>query len=238
MQQPIPKPGFGNVIPSGARTPLQEFKGRLVSHEGKPVSGFGGEPRLDVIFTFDQLDVIQSEVPYLLPIGEVPITYKEKENTVWGMLGKSFAAVLGLESYKDVDIESTYGKVQHWKCTQHKYGERRVTGADGQPALNEEGQQIVEAITGPKWEVLAVEGMGGGKAKPKESPIKAALKLLDGKNAGDFYRAALQDRDIKADATLTDQIMNEAFVPAMVAVNAVTVDENGVHHVDWDKAPK
>ena len=222
------KPDFSKVTPSG-RTPLVEFKGRLVAHEAKVVTFGGGQPRTDVVFHFAEMDVVKSDVPYLLPIADVSIAYKESENSTWGILGKSFAEVLGLPDYKAVDIEATYGKMQHWQREDnHKFGERKT--------VNEAGEQVIEEMKGSIWHVLSVEGVSkGGK---KVSAIASALKLLDGKNEGDFYRAALQDQSVKADATLTDQIMNETFIPAMTAIDTVMKDDNGVFHVDWDKAPK
>lgn len=226
VTQPTGKPDFSKV--AMGKTPLKEFKGRLVSHDFKQTQ-WGPQ----VVYTFNELEVIASDVPYLMPIAELSIRYSESESGTYGLLGKSLAKVMGLPDMRLVDTTTAYGKVWHMLRTDGwKFGEKKIKVKN---ELSGEETDGVEELTGPKWEVVGIEGFSGAEDKPA---LTVALELLEGSNEGDFYRAALQNAAIKADSELTSQIMDQSFISAMTAEDVVSISKKGIHMVDWDKVAK
>jgi len=216
----------------GFGTPLRHFKGKLDSITGSMVKrGKMPQPRLEVVYTFSELEVIESSEPYPFPIAQVSLLHSNRVKSAMGVLGASIDKVInaGLDEnapqsqVKNQDF--LIGKVQEWQITP--------------------GHMMWNADTNTEtprdcWEVISVEGAGSTPKKGKAgatvgitsiTPIQQAINLLDGKTQQQWNNIVFQDPVVKGDSNLVNSIIQGTFIPPLEAAGMVTKDDDSVFHI-------
>jgi len=206
----IPKPSFKGLMATGFKTPLVEFNGRLLVI--MPATRFNN---IYYDFNYGEIEVIQATMPYLFPTAVLQVKYSSAENSGWGILGDSYAAVLGV-GRDDVDLEAQVGKMHHMVSRMKEYGESQE--------VDEAGHK--KPIIGQVWEVKSLDGLSAGVAGGSAAipTIEAHLLiLLNGKNDAQFLGAALQDPLVKADP-IQSQLIDQTWIPVQLALGKVVKD--------------
>lgn len=217
------------------RTPLKEFQARLTSIGGHMVDRFN-PPRLEVLYNFDLLEVIESTEPYLAPIAQITMLHSNREKSAMGYLGASIDRIINAGVPEDAPAgmvkgqDFLIGKMQKWKYT------------PGHPIYN---RDIKADKPSDCWEVIWVEGFGAVSAQAAPAgvvptpvvppvamtPVQQALVLLDGKTEIQFQQAVFNDPVVRTDTTLINQILQKQFIAGNILGGLVTVDAQGIHHV-------
>lgn len=213
-----------------ARTPLEEFTGRLVAvvprMEATNFGGIGGQ-RLNIDLKYDDVVVIKATEPYPFETAEITIRYSDSKNSGWG----DFASTLVKFIPESMEIWDCPGTTMHMRRHTKDYGPDRNNLIDDP---DNPGQKIQGRIQGTVWHVLAVQGnvampsSNGASAGPA---TEAALKVLDGKTIEEFNNEVWADPVAKSDPNLSSMLMSGAWVPAMITAGKVTVGDDGIHHV-------
>lgn len=223
-------PGFG--------TPLRHFRGRLTGLTGSMVQrGQMKQARLEVMYHFDELEVIESTEPYPFPILKLPIMQSTKPKSSMGVLGASMDRILNADADGNLsqaevrNQDALIGLLQEWKMTP---GHMMWDGNAGKETPRE------------AWEVVWVEGIGGtqstgvdapsvagatGAGSPAQSASAKAIELLDGKTQQQWNSIVFQDPLVKKDTNLTANIIGGQFLQPLLDAGIVTIDEAGIYHV-------
>ena len=201
-----------DLMPSG--TPLRKFKGKLDDIVPEADSATG-RTVMHVNFTdVEAIECIPGAV-YPYPTAQINIGYRvdpgsgrPSERSIWGRLLIS-AEELGFE-----DIMLLKGKVVMMVGTTESFGKNRQTG---------------EEMEGLVWRVAEAEG-GAGQGQPAaqsaEDKAKHLAMLADGKTAGEFAAAALQDPIGKEHQA---QIFDRTLLPTLVQLGLLELKENKYH---------
>lgn len=218
------------------RTPLKEFRGRLENITGNMVDRFT-PPRLEVLYNFTDVEVIESTEPYTSPVAQLTIMHSNRKKSAMGYFGASIDRVInaGLAAEAPADQvkgqDYLQGKVLHMKLTP--------------------GHMIWDGNAGEErprdcWELMAVIGEGTPAAAPAAATsaapaappaatgptaVGAAKAMLEGLTEQQWLQKVFQDPAIKADTELVNSIIGRTFLPPLEAAGLVTKDANGIYHI-------
>ena len=157
---------------------------------------------------FTDLEVLESETPYDLPITELRFPINKRRTTRWTILGDS--AVEFLE--EDQDVRDMIGMKVHMQMRTFQLYDGNIKKMTPQLA----------------WEMVGVEGVAQ-KAKPVDA-MERAIVLLDGNTLAKFNQAAMVDAVIRSDSAVQAKILDKSLVEGLVVLGVVTMDEDGVYH--------
>lgn len=220
----------------GFGTPLRHFRGKLDSITGSMVQrGNMPQPKLEVIYTFSELDVIESTEPYPFPVAQISIMHSNRTKSNMGILGASIDKVVnaGLDANAPQSAvrnqDYLIGKMQEWKMTPGHMmwdnDKKTETPRDCWEVVWVEGE--ITPVTTPTGKVETSTPV----AKVAITPAAQALSLLEGKTQQQWNNMVFQDPLVKGDANLISAIVNNTFIPALEAAGSVTKDGNGVYHL-------
>lgn len=216
------------------RTPLRHFKGKLDKIGGHMIDRFA-PPRLEVIYTFSEMEVIDSTEPYLAPIADLTILHSSRKKSAMGYLGASIDKIINAGLPADAPASQVKGQ----DFLMGKILEMKMT--PGHMIFSREAK---EDRPQDCWEVIGVEGFtspvsapaisqaaaGASQAAPK-SAVQEALTLLDGKTEQQWNQAIFNSPIIKADANLINLILQRQFLSSLETVGTVIKDGDGIYHV-------
>lgn len=229
------------------RTTLRDFWGVLTGIKGEMRDGERGA-YLVALYDFDQVEVIESTVPYVSPIGQIEASASTKAKSKMGYLGASIDRVINPGMAADVpqaqakNQDFLIGKRCHMKYTHgHPIPKRAGDGTwDDVPTSCWE---LIEMGDAPAVATAPVAATAPGVAPviPATAPVapapaglssaQQALALLDGKTEQQWHQAALPDPIIKADTAFVQSIISREFLQAQEAAGIVTKDADGTFHI-------
>lgn len=220
----------------GFASPLREFRGRLDKITGSMVQrGQMKSARLEVTYTFSEVEVIKSTEPYPFPIAQISLLHSNRAQSMMGVLGASIDKVInsGLDDnapqnqVKNQDF--LIGKVQQWEIT---------------PSHMMWDMDKKQETPRECWEVIEVEGFATtpvvtkSQASPTPitpstiTPAQEALNLLEGKTLSQWNNEVFKNSLVKAGGgDLINSIIQGTFVSSLEAAGNITKDANGVYHV-------
>lgn len=219
----------------GFKSPLRHFRGRLTSITGEMVQrGSMPKPKLEITYSFDELEVIDSTEPYPFPVAQITIMHSTKDKSAMGVLGKSIDRIINA----DADENAPQNQVNNQDVLEGVMQEWKVTPGHMMPDRDENNNWI--ETPREAWEVIWVEGYGEAKTDKKATKSSAktsgvsatqkAIDLLDGKTIQDWNAAIFQDPVIKADANLINQVVTGQFIQPLLDSGVITKDDNDVYH--------
>lgn len=214
----------------GPRTPLRWFRGRLTAIKGSMVQrGNMTQPKLEIIYKFNEVEVKESIEPYPFPVADIPIMHSRKAKSNMGVLATSIDKIINAgvaETVPQSEVKNQgflLNKMQEWKLTP---GHMMWDAAQ----LKETPRDC--------WEVVMVEGCGGTPTTTTTtkaesiSPSQHAINILDGKTLTQFNQYVLQDQLIKEKGgQLIVAIANGSFVDSLEKAGTVVKDIDGIYHV-------
>jgi len=214
------------LLETRERTPLQEFKGRLMEWVVAPPDQW---ERTYVNLQFVDVEVIKSSESYPYPVAEIAIKYSDRTRSGWGFFIRSMGEV----TEQDVEVEEDkvaelgpaphapfaedfrdlVGLTLHMLKRVHHYGENPETG---------------DPMLGEVWMLVGLEG----EVTEKVDATVQAISLMQGLTVADWQRKALKDSNVKSDAAVMSSILNNTLLPALIEEGRVTQDEDtGILHV-------
>jgi len=237
------------------QTPLKHFKGRLQDPDG--ISGYmttiAGKPRLQVVLTFSELDVIDSSEPYISPVAQLEFLQSNRQDSGWGIIGSSIDNILNPKDEKGADVLSP----EQIKGIRHCLGkmmELKLTG--GHMMYDKNSTRQDKKSPKDAWEVIAIEGEQVTNKAAQSTPIQAAatpaptsapanangynaiqqaLSLLNGKTDVEWHKVVFNDPIVKADRTgLISRIIGKKFLPIFEGTVAIKDAATGRYSVDKD----
>ena len=232
--------GFEDGFP---QSPLKEFTGRLVSIGGQMIERFT-PPRLEVLYNFEEVEVIESTEPYTDPIAQVSILHSSRKQSAMGVFGMSVDTVINAGLDDDADPLDVKGqdylvdKVLHMKKT----GGHMMW--DGK-TKTEQARECWELI-----EILGEEAPAPAPAKPVTRPlpkapapvqskgkavagaddITTAIDLLDGKTEQQFYQDFFNNASLKKNEALRTKLLGRKFIPELVAAGIINLGTDKLYH--------
>lgn len=218
-------------------TPLREFTGTLESITGDMVQrGRMAQPRLEVLYNFVDIEVIDTTEPYISPVAQISIMQSTRERSLMGVFGASVDRFINVDSKgnplpdelpdgtPNPNLKShgyLIGKVLHIKVTG---GHMMWDGNRGEETPRE------------AWELVGMEALPGGAAEvsPGLNATQEALRVLDGKTEQQWHQVVFNNPAVKADEKVRSSILNRTFLDPLEADGVITKDDNGVYHVKKD----
>ena len=202
-----------NLETGQVRSPLREFKGRLEGVRREHNEQYNRDSNH---LSFVEVEVIESIEPYDFPIAELTFSASNRTRSLWGIFGTTLVKLLA----DGEDLKDTIGRVYHLKVTPgHMLPSR-------DPNTNKWTDTERDA-----WEVIGLEGKAA--VKPSSSgATEEALRILDGKTTSQFNAAALSNPAVRADPKVQSAIMGKTFIRMAVDAGMVTVDADGIHHLN------
>jgi hypothetical protein len=198
-----------NLIDGFQRIPVKEFKGKLDSFTTELVTRF--QPaRTYVNLNYSEVEVIETAEPYPFPILQISMSLNIRRVSQWTILADSIAKLVSPQQ----DIKDTIGMVHHMKLT------------PGHMMWNRDERQ---ATPRDAWEIIDLSG-GMLKEKTAGNSTDRALELLDGKIEEEWNQLVFQDKVVKGDSKLIDDIIHRKFLPTMESAGRIVKDTNGVWH--------
>lgn len=268
-QYPPPAPGYGvppgppvgippvEVKWSGLETggsfslPVVAFIGRLTDMLEDTQSQYG----LRIIEKFDQVQILESPVPWPWATIDPSIKYSNKENSGWGKhiaSAKALGLAVGATTLREAKVE-LIGRIFEMRQVTETYGEDRQTGqtlqgdvwkfirivVPGQPQpfpqppyVQPQPQPAPTARTPALAPVLtpAPAGFNATLLPTDTAPIRAK-KLLSGRALNEWLGVALIDDKIKADPAFINTIYDQSFIVGLKASGQVTQGVDGKFQV-------
>lgn len=122
---PQPEVKWSGLSAGGGKVPVIAFIGRLTEIVEDPRS-FG----LYLIEKYDQVQILESPVPWPWATIDIPIKYSDRESSGWGHHVQSAKAIgLALNAMNLADAKADLiGKMYEMRQSQQSYGEDKVTG--------------------------------------------------------------------------------------------------------------
>jgi len=233
-----------------SRTPLRDFRGRLISITGAMVTRMT-PPRMEVIYNFTEVEVLASTEPYVNPVAQITMLHSTRRASGSGILGASIDSILNAGMEKEPEMvlaadgvtqipnpkirrqEFLIGKVQEWRMTPGHPIWSKAKGAE---------------VPTDCWEVVWVEGFGSSatiqlvmpQSAPQMAPVaqtakpssaQEALRLLDGKTEQQFNQAIFNSDVVKADMSLVQKILQKQFLGPLLIAGQISMDAQGIYHV-------
>lgn len=173
------------------RTVLRHFKGKLTSIGGNMVTRFK-PPRMEVVYNFEEIDVIKSTEPYLFPVAQITIMYSNRKQSGMGVLGMSIDKIInvgedgeplpstvpgGIDedghpcemANPDLKMQDyLIGKVQEWQMTPG----HMLWDGNAKDAEHPKGQEMPKEC----WELISVEGEETQALPKSKATTKATTK--------------------------------------------------------------
>ena len=227
-----------------SQTPLRRFRARLTNIGGSMVQrGQMQESRLEVIYSFAEIEVIESTETFIAPVTDLAIMHSNRKRSGMGYLGASIDAIVNAGLPADAPMDQVkgqdflIGKMQEWAFTPgHMIW-------DGN-AREERPRDC--------WTVVWVEGISPAPAATSApattttatlpapvatamSSTQQALTLLNGKTEAQWHQVVFNDDVVKADANLVNSLIARTFLTPLETAGIVTKDANGVYAVDLSK---
>ena len=216
-----------------SRTPLIRFRGTLKDLNLVKNERFENSQR--AVFDFIDVTVMESTEPYPFPIAQIEINYRpEGKDNPWDIWKKSVYAAFGDENY-DTMMERLIGAEQEWYYADVMLRRTANERAGEEPDKDEAGKDIWKLRPSKAWTVTWVEGGKSAAAAAGKTLNEAAVELLVGKTREQFQAAVFspEGNSLKAYGAeynkLVEQLSQQQYLPALVALGMVTVDENGVY---------
>ncbi len=232
------------------RTPLRDFRAKLISISGQLVTRFQ-PPRTEVLYNFEQVEVIESTEPFPFPIAQITVMMSNREQSAMGVLGSSIDKIINQGLPVDAPAESIkgqsflVGKMQRWKYTGgHMMWDGKAVNPQN-PA--KPGMEVPRDC----WEVIEVEGFATPvastptAAQPKtntpmgtvqplvaKTAVQLAIELLDGKTDTQFSTAAFSNDVIKRDGKMVSSLLGGQFIPGLIAAGIVVKNADGTYTVN------
>jgi len=233
----------------GFHLPVTAFIGRLTDIVLDAQSQFG----LRVVEKYDQVQILQSPVPWPWATIEPSIKYSAKENSAWGKHIAS-AKALGLAvnaATLDQAKADLIGKMFEVNQIDEAYGEDKATGQTmhgdvwkfvriiqpGQAQPFPQPQYAVPQpvpVTAPLAPVAQVAqpitGIGTSPSPSDTAPVRAK-KLLHGRALNEWLGVALTDDLIKADSSLINSVYDQSFIVGLKGSGQVVQGADGKFRV-------
>jgi hypothetical protein len=211
---------------SGNRTPVEQFQGDLVAVVPRQ-GAYQGQNRTFIDLKFANC-VIMRVTPgetYNFETVDISIRLSNQKNSGWG----KFADSLATKIPADKEIWDCIGTRMELEQKSFSYGSR----TENQQDPNDPTKVI--AVTIPiianSWIVTSLVGnvttpqsSNGGVAQER------ALSVLDGRTLAQFNEEVWKEPAVKADPNLSSMLLNNQWVPTMVAAKVVVEDGAGVYH--------
>lgn len=227
-------PPMGGAVPdvkwSGLSTgtnkvPVIAFIGRLVAMDYDTQSQFG----LKIVEKFDQVQILESPVPWPWATIDLPIKYSEKESSGWGHHVTSAKAIGLAQNAANLDQAKAelIGKVYEMRQSTQSYGEDKEGKAMvgdvwrfvrivplGGAAQPHYATQAPQTAMGTPPMATATPGAAHFDTNPQPTdtaPLRAK-RLLHGRTLNEFLGVALIDPIIKSDAAFMNSIFDQSFI--------------------------
>ena len=215
------------------RTPLREFRGKLTSITGNMVERWT-PARLEVLYNFDEVEVIESTEPYPFPVAQLSMLHSNRKKSGMGYFGASVDTIINAGVPGDAPADQVrgqdylVGKILHMKLT-------------GGHLIWDQGAG--EERPRDCWELMSIIGAdeaaptsatSGATTAAATSATQKALELLEGKTEQQWHQVVFQDPTCKADGDLTNSIINRVFLPPLEATGMIGKDADGIYRVKKD----
>ena len=232
--------GFEDGFP---QSPLMEFKGRLVSIGGNMVDRFT-PARLEVLYNFEELEVIESKEPYTDPITQLSILHSNRKQSAMGVFGLSVDTIINAGLAPDADPlevkgqDYLVGKVLHMKKTGgHLMWDGKTKTEQPRECWELIGVDDEQAIPA-SVQVKATSALPKAPA-PQQSKnrsvggaddIQTAIGMLNGKTEQQFYQEFFNNQALKNNEALRTKLLGRKFIPELLAAGMITKGTDGVYH--------
>jgi len=247
-------PSWKGLKTGGEKTPVTEFIGKMTRWKTEP----DNFQNINIIFSYDQCQVLDSTAPY--PSAEVvlSIKYSETENSGWGKAGGAYARANGID-IEQLELNMLIGQIHHMVLKSEHYGTNKAGEAmvgnawncikinpasDYNPSLSK-AQYLAGALTAPQPVVVQTQPQSQVSQQTMvESPAPVAeststpqdargvaLSILHGKSLADFFTEALAHADVKSDNALVQAIVSRTFLASEVAAGIVAENPDGTYSV-------
>ncbi|MBT9132837.1 MAG: hypothetical protein DDT33_01367 [Firmicutes bacterium] len=172
-------------------TPLRKFRAHFDGYDVQERKGqFAKEGQRDVLLNFSNLQVLETDSPYIYNKTQLILKFSDSVNSGWTLFEDSIATALSI-SLEDVSIDHIVGL----DVTMEREDDF-IFFVDKQ---NKESKGIV-------WRVIEAGGKRG-----TISSFDRALELLDGRSRGEFIGDAVADPVIQGDGILVNTILSGVF---------------------------
>lgn len=226
------------------QTSLRRFRARLTNIGGSMVQrGQMQESRLEVVYSFAEIEVIESTETFIAPVTDLAIMHSNRKRSGMGYLGASIDAIINAGLPADAPIDQVkgqdflIGKLQEWALTPgHMIWDgnaREERPRDCWTVLWVEGISPAPAATATP--ATAAAPVAATPAAAPQSSTRQALTLLNGKTEAQWHQVVFNDDIVKADANLVNSLIARSFLPPLETAGIVTKDANGVYAVDLGK---
>lgn len=195
-------------------SPLRRFKSILQSIKKETRMGNRG-PYDVAIFSFTDVEVLESTEPYPFPTAQLQISHSTRTETRWAAFADSIRRLFGEEEGATTD--PLVGKKQEWAM---------LPAPTRRPVDLNEPQGDWETQDTDCWQVVSVEGAAEAAADLSAH----ILELLDGVPEAKSSEVLLADKQVMASPDTINAITGRALLPALLASGALMRDEEGVLH--------
>lgn len=246
---PQPEVKWSGLSTGGAfKIPVVAFIGRLMDMVYDTQSAFG----LRVVEKFDQVQILESPVPWPWATVELSVKYSDREESGWGRHVASAKAIGLAQQAATLDQAKAelVGKIFEMRQTHENYGEDSKTGqamhgdvwrfvrallVGGQAPTQPQYVQAVATVTAPAVPAVPQQpaqpvGFNTTLLPTDTAPVRAK-KLLHGRALNEFLGVALVDEKVKADPPFVNSIFDQSFIVGLKASGQVVLGADGKFQV-------
>ena len=218
-------------------TPLKEFTGTLESITGDMVQrGRMAMPRLEVLYNFIDIEVIDATEPYISSIAQIPIMQSTREQSFMGVFGASVDKVINIDSKGNPLPDELPDGTPNPNLKPHEYiiGKVLHMKLTGGHMMWDEARR--EETPRGCWELIGIGGAPGQEVEVSPGPnaTQEALRVLDNKTEQQWHQVVFNNPAVKADESVRTSILNRTFLAPLETGGMITKDDNGVYHVKKD----
>lgn len=234
------------------KVPVIAFIGRLTDMVYDAQSSFG----LRIVEKYDQVQILESPVPWPWAAIELSIKYSDRENSGWGKHVESAKQIGIAQNVATLEQAKTelVGKVYEMRQVHENYGEDkdgksmtgdvwrfvRIMGAGQgqapapQPQYAQPPQYVpplsVPVVPAPVPQSAQTTGFSTQLLPTDTAPIRAK-KLLHGRMLNEWLGVALLDDKIKADPGFINSVYDQSFIVGLKASGQVVLGADGKFQV-------
>lgn len=231
------------------RSPLKDVVGDLVKVSKIQRTPKIGNPYSIAIFDLDNIEVIESTMPYILPTAQIEVAHSERKQSMWGVVSRS---AVGDTLPDGTQVKRFLSEGQNLKDLLNHRLHFKITAGH----MLYDGKAKVE-VAKECWEIVGVDGaemgsyletlagmFGGAAPSPQatgpapstvgakpSNAMERAIALADGKTEREWTTTVFTDPVVRADQTVLQGIMNKTFLAEAVRVGLLTVDAGGVYRL-------
>lgn len=199
---------------SNNRSPLDEFKGEITDiNEDNRNNPRSGKTNTYIVFDIADLEIIKANEPYSFPTFKFDIMELNFPNTNWEIFKESLRNV----GFANQPLNNLISKRVHIKWATAMMN-MQVVGSN---------PVAYETRLGSCWQVMEVEGLKNTSAQLNE----AIIKMANGKTAGEFKMAFMNDASIRTLTGYSDMMVavaNNTLLDALVTSGMLT-NTNGTY---------